>query len=312
MSPSYFLKITPPPGTGSEQREVLSTVLTRAATRFSFRGLEDWAVNVPASQKILGAEREFHDLSGLKRTSETFVVYFGSRSDAATYGKILKNAFAELSISAPRKQAKQDWMKAWRKHYKTVKIRAGGVSLAIVPAWKKAPATGISVRIYPGQAFGTGTHATTRLCMELYLVHRREGGAELLDFGAGTGILAFAALKLAASEKVRVKALAVESDPEALAQAGKNARINRLKIGLSRKMNAGKRYEIIFANVLAPVLLAQKTQLLGGLKKGGLIILSGILRKECAKFLKEFRSPALELVEERSEGDWVAFALRKK
>src|SRR5688500_10912569 len=144
MSPSYFLKITPPAGTGREQREALSVILTRLASRFSFRGLEDWSVDVPASRKILGAEREFHDLSGLKRATEAFLVYFGSRADTALFSKILKNAFSELTISSPRKQAKQDWMKAWRKHYKTVKIRAGGISLAIVPAWKKVPASGIS------------------------------------------------------------------------------------------------------------------------------------------------------------------------
>ncbi|MGZ3695210.1 MAG: 50S ribosomal protein L11 methyltransferase [Bdellovibrionota bacterium] len=304
MKDSFFVRINVK-GLERIQREALSTLVIRLASRFSFRGLEDWTVDLASSTKILGAEREFHDLQGLGKTSEQLVVYFGSRKDAASFGDILRNAFADLSVSKPIRQVKRDWMKTWRKYYKPVRLREAGTTLVITPAWRAAPKGVASVRIYPGQAFGTGTHPTTRLCLRLYLQHRQETKS-ILDFGAGTGILVLGAM--AVDKKVR--GLAVESDPEALDQARKNARINRAKLKFSLKMSKGA-YDLVFANVLAPVLVTEKKKLAAAVKKGGVIILSGILKSEGAKFLRDFKVPGLKLVEELSEGDWVAFAMRK-
>jgi ribosomal protein L11 methyltransferase len=307
MRDAYLVRISVE-GLENDQREILSALIVRLASRFSFRGLEDWTIDLASSTKILGVEREFHDLRGKGRTSDELVVYFGKGADAKLFGDILRKSFADLPVSAPRKQARRDWMKAWRRHYKPVTIREGKTALVITPAWKAAPKRVPAVRIYPGQAFGTGTHPTTRLCLRLFLRHRDPGLKSILDFGAGTGILALGAQAIAGKN---VKALLVESDPEGLAQAKKNARINRAKVSFSRKVKKG-RYDLVFANVLAPVLLAQKAQLDSALKPGGLIILSGILKNEGAKFLDEFRTPGMALAEELSEGDWVAFALRKQ
>lgn len=304
MNDSFFVKI-PVKGLGREQREALSALCVRLAARFSFRGIEDWQVDLDDSTKILGIEREFHDLQGKGRESEQIVVYFGTRGDAGKFGAILQGAFSDLRVSKPLRLARKDWMKAWRKHYKPVLLRERGVGLVITPAWRKAPRGRASVRIYPGQAFGTGTHPTTRLCLRLFMKHAGEVGS-ILDFGAGTGILALGAMAL----QPGVKVLAVESDLEALDQARKNARINRRNMKFSPRMGKGS-YDLVFANVLAPVLLAQKAQLASAVKRGGLIILSGILRSEGGKFLRAFRQPGLKLVEELSEGDWVAFAMRK-
>lgn len=305
MTDSYFVRI-PVKGLRPEPREALSALVIRLAARFSFRGLEDWAVDLADSTKILGIEREFHDLRGKGRTSEQLVVYFGSRKDAQGFRQLLLGLVADIKISAPRRQAKRDWMKEWRKHYKAVRLREGKASLVITPAWKKAPRGVPSVRIYPGQAFGTGTHPTTRLCLRLFLRHSA-GARRILDFGAGTGILALGAL---AVEGRGARVLAVESDPEGLAQARKNARINRATLMFSRRMRKGK-YDLVFANVLAPVLVAEKRALAAAVAPGGLIILSGILRAEGAKFLRAFRTPGLRLVEELSEGDWTSFALKR-
>ncbi|MGE3262388.1 MAG: 50S ribosomal protein L11 methyltransferase [Bacteriovoracia bacterium] len=304
MKDSFFVRISVK-GLGHAPREALSTLVIRLAARFSFRGLEDWTVDLASSTKILGAEREFHDLQGRGKTSDQLVVYFGTKADALSFGNILRNAFADLSVSKPMRQAKRDWMKTWRKYYKPVRLKEVGTSLVITPAWKAAPKGMASVRIYPGQAFGTGTHPTTRLCLRLYLKHR-SAPKKILDFGAGTGILVLAALALDKG----VQALAVESDPEALDQARKNARINKAKLRFALKMGAGS-YDLVFANVLAPVLVAQKKALARAVKKGGIIILSGILRAEGKKFLRDFRTPDLKFVEELGEGDWAAFAMRK-
>jgi len=312
---SFYVRVKLPAGTASETREVLSEIITRVASRFSFQGQEDWAVTLGAGEKVLGAEREFHDLTGKGTVTDELRVYFAKKADGAAFGKILTGAIEDLKVSAPRELGKKDWMKEWRKHYRTQVVKEGRAALAIVPAWKKAPLRPAAhVKIWPGQAFGTGTHATTRLCLRSYL---REAPAlpnkfNLLDFGAGTGVLALGAMALATAAGARVTALAVESDPEALAQAGKNARLNRRKLGLSRKLAKAKRYEFVFANVLAPVLLKFRAELFAALRPGGFLVLSGILASEAEKFSEEFAQDGLELLGIQVEGDWASLEWRRE
>jgi ribosomal protein L11 methyltransferase len=308
---SYFVKLTLPDGLSAQDREPFSLVVTTLAARFSFQGLEDWSVDVKNS-RVLGAETEFHDLTRAGRPKPEMRAYFGRENDARTFALILRKSFADLRVATPRALAPRDWMKEWRKHYKMQRLREGKSTLAIVPAWKKAP-RGPHVRITPGQAFGTGTHPTTRLCLELLLKHGANS-RRVLDFGAGTGILLVAAQKLAgpggSTRAPRpARYVAVESDPVALAQCRKNARLNRARgLKFSRTMPRG-RFDLVFANVLAPVLLAHKRKLHAAIAPGGLIFLSGILRTEAHEFLAKFRGRLL-LVEERVQGDWAALALR--
>lgn len=312
---SFYVSIRLPEGTALETREALSEVLLRVASRFSFQGLEDWAVELTAGEKVLGAEREFHDLRGKGKISEDIRVYFAKKPDGASFKKLVSSAFAELKISAPRALGKKDWMKEWRKHYRTQLVKEGKAAIAVVPAWKKPPARPpVHVKIWPGQAFGTGTHATTRLCLQAFL---REASAlppryRLLDFGAGTGVLALGALAWAARAKQQVTAVAVESDPDALEQAGKNARLNRRKLQLALKLPKVNPYEFVFANVLAPVLLQFKKELSASVAPGGFLVLSGILAKEAEEFARSFADRSLELLTIETEGDWAALHWRKR
>jgi ribosomal protein L11 methyltransferase len=298
---TFFVRLALPTDLSTEARDSLAQIVTRLAARFSFQGLEDWSIDVKNS-RVLGAEAEFQDLSRAGAVKPEMRVYFGLKSDGALFAKILGNAFAELKIYSPRELKPRDWMKLWRKHYKTQILREGRERLNIVPAWKKAPKTGASVRITPGQAFGTGTHPTTQLCLRLLLRHAASA-KQALDFGAGTGVLLIAAQKVSGAT-----GLAVESDPVALEQCRKNARLNRAsKLRFALKTDA-KKYDLVFANVLAPVLLAHKAKLHRSLTPGGLIFLSGILKDEAAEFLAQFRGK-LELVERLDQGDWAAIAL---
>jgi ribosomal protein L11 methyltransferase len=296
---SFFVAIRLPEGMSAEAREPLSQILTRVASRFSFQGLEDWTVDVKNS-RVLGAEAEFRDLTRAGKLSDEMRVYFGRERDARLFAAILRASFQDLRIGNPRRLAPRDWMKAWRKHYRTQVLRVGTQKLAIVPAWKKAPAYP-HVRITPGQAFGTGTHPTTQLCLKLLL---RFGADKrrVLDFGAGTGVLLIAAQKLSGA-----KGVAVESDPTALAQARKNARLNRASgLGFTRALPRGK-FDLVFANVLAPVLLEQRARLHAALAKEGVIFLSGILKSEAPAFERAFRGKLRKLARE-DQGDWCAFA----
>src|SRR4051812_6027760 len=117
---SYFLRLSLPPNLGSEQRGFLSQLLVRIAQNFSFQGLEDWTIDLPASVKVLGIEREFHDLTLKGKMKPEMRVYFGKKTDAQAYKKLLASVLADLKTTGPYLLGKRDWLKAWRKHYRTV------------------------------------------------------------------------------------------------------------------------------------------------------------------------------------------------
>jgi len=237
--------------------------------------------------------------------------YFAKKSDAAMFARLVRASFADLKVFPPLELASKDWMKEWRKHYKTQVIKGGAFRLRIVPAWKKAPKGGVSIKIQPGQAFGTGTHATTRLCLSAFMENLDSIGDRfsLLDFGAGTGVLALGAMALASNTGKLAKALAVESDGEALKLCRKNAGLNRRKMSFSRKLPSAGKFDFIFANVLSPVLLAYRRELAKRLKPGGTLVLSGVLASEAGQFSKEFSVKGLKLRKTMIEGDWAAFIL---
>lgn len=211
--------------------------------------------------------------------------------------------------------ADQNWMEAWKARYRPIPI---GKRLIIVPAWLDSPAPErIAVRIDPGMAFGTGTHPTTQLCLELIEQCYADGSpSTLIDVGCGSGILSIAALKLGAE-----LALGVDIDPASIQAARENARANgipdeHLLLGLG---SVGEILEggyplraapLVLANILAPVILRLfEAGLAELLTPGGRLILSGILQEQREAVLTAARERRLRLVEERSQGDWVALAL---
>lgn len=313
MKPGFIVRVDLPEELGLAQREAFSELVLRIASRFSFLGMEDWSVDLDSSVKVLGVEREFHDLTKRGKLSPFVLLYFSRRSDAAIFARLLAASVEGVRVGRPKAQAKRDWMKAWRKHYKTQWIREKRRAFAIVPAWVQLPARGVAVRITPGQAFGTGTHPTTRLCLRLLLRCEFLGGS-VLDFGAGTGVLAIAAEKWARASGRRFTGVAVESDREALEQCRKNARLNRVSaLRFATRIPARGKFDLVFANVLSPVLLEFRENLVSVMKPGGFLILSGILANEGDAFLRAFRRGLpVELVERLDEGDWTAILLRKR
>ena len=146
----------------------------------------------------------------------------------------------------------EDWQNAWKKYYHAMDI---GSRLAIVPGWESYDTDRIRITMDPGLAFGTGTHETTALCLEL-LDSLVQGGERVLDVGTGSGILAIAALKLGARE-----ADGVDIDPMCVRTAGENAERNgvdgrfRVLVGdLSDKAEGV--YDIITANIVAAAILS--------------------------------------------------------
>lgn len=211
-----------------------------------------------------------------------------------------------------------NWVEAWKEHYHPIPV---GERLIIVPAWLENPPGGrISIRIDPGMAFGTGTHPTTQLCLELLDRFDARGlpqGYQVLDIGCGSGILAVAALELGASY-----ALGVDIDPLAVDASRENALSNgvseRLALGVGSVAEVCRgqfdimQAELVFANILAPIILRLfKDGLAELVKPGGILILSGILAEQSAEIEATATQYGLQLVERRQVSDWVAFAVKK-
>ncbi len=231
-----------------------------------------------------------------------------------------------LPAASFRAVADQNWMEAWKQHYQPIPV---GRRLIIVPAWLDSPdARRVPIRIDPGMAFGTGTHPTTQLCLELlegFFEDRPSpagGLSTVIDVGCGSGILSIAALKLGAD-----LALGVDIDEAAIRASRENAQANSvperqfvLGVGSVAEVLGGKvesaprelrQAPLVLANILAPVILRLFTDGLARLvAPGGTLILSGILAEQAAGVVAAAETHGMQWAEKRQLGDWVALGLR--
>lgn len=217
-----------------------------------------------------------------------------------------------------------NWVEAWKEHYHPIPI---GQRLMILPSWYENPDPArLSIIIEPGMAFGTGTHPTTQICLELLEKHfsdkRPETGnpspssliphpSSVIDIGCGSGILAIAACKLGASSL-----LGVDIEAEALENAQKNAELNgcadqiEFGIGSIREVRGGQfsleKADILLANILAPVIIRLLDQGMAELlHTKGSMILSGILAEQEEEVKTALERHQMRVSERRQVGDWV-------
>jgi ribosomal protein L11 methyltransferase len=212
-----------------------------------------------------------------------------------------------------------DWAEAWKQHYHPIAI---GRRLMIVPAWLENPQPGrLPIRIDPGMAFGTGTHPTTQLCLEIVeesLGASPGGSLSVIDLGCGSGILSIAALKLGAR-----RVLGVDIEAEALDAARQNSALNGVASSLElgqgslaeiRRGDFGQQAaQLVLANILAPILIRLLDEGLGALlEPGAQLVLSGILEEQVADVLAAADRNNLQLADRRQIADWVALVLRQE
>jgi len=208
----------------------------------------------------------------------------------------------------------ENWMAAWKEHYKPIPI---GKKLLVLPAWlQNEYPERIPVKIDPSMAFGTGTHPTTRLCMlaiETYL----EPGKPVIDVGCGSGILSIAAALLGSGE-----ILAVDIDNASVVSTKENATANgvleKIETGLGsvKEVKNGlfsrKHAPLVVANILAPVIIRLFDAGLADLvSPGGTIILSGILAEQAPGVEAAAVAKGLTPVEKFQIDDWVAQIFKK-
>ncbi len=209
--------------------------------------------------------------------------------------------------------ADNDWAYSWQKYYKPLEI---GKRLYVVPEWlREAPVPAGRVPFYlnPGLTFGTGSHASTQLCLEGVEEHAVPG-RPVLDLGCGSGILSIAALCLGASS-----AVAVDIDPKAVDVAYENAALN--SIGRERyTVRAGNvlsdralaaelarnRYHLVLANIVADVIIPLAPQVPGLLAEDGIFLCSGIIDTRAREVEDALRRAGLTLTKKREKNGWVA------
>jgi ribosomal protein L11 methyltransferase len=198
-----------------------------------------------------------------------------------------------------------EWLDEWRRWAQP--WRAGG-RLVVVPQWLDAPAwlgdEDLVVRLDPGRAFGSGSHATTRLCLA-ELEHRITPGDRVLDVGSGSGVLAVAAAHLGAAEVE-----AVDIDEEAVRATRANAELNAVD-GVVRasctpvELAAGGR-DLVVANIGAATLVALAPHLVRAVRPGGALVLSGVLACQCEDVSGAVVAAGATFAGTAADGDWRA------
>ena len=225
-----------------------------------------------------------------------------------------------LPVPTYKQIADQNWMEAWKQHYKPILI---GERLVILPAWMDSPEPNrVAIKIDPGMAFGTGTHPTTQLCLELMEEWFNQSkilnqSKTVIDIGCGSGILSIAALKLGAKQ-----VLGVDIDAESITNSRENATTNRvgdeliLSVGSVQEILDGKfafkKAPLVVANILAPVIVRLFDARLADLMDDhGAIILSGILLEQEQSVTAVGQAKGLEMIERKQIGDWVALRMHR-
>jgi ribosomal protein L11 methyltransferase len=215
-------------------------------------------------------------------------------------------------VSVRRREANEDeWRDVWKQYFKATRV---GRSFIVRPSWDPGEiADGDRViDLDPGRAFGTGGHATTRLCIALAEEVEGRDVRRFLDLGCGSGILSVAAARL----WPRAEGLAVDIDPEATACTDENLERNhvttvRSRAGTLADASAPDGYDLVLANIQADILGPLAAQLVATLAPRATVILSGLLTPDAGPVLDAYLTAGLTLEARREEDEWTAFRLAR-
>ncbi len=231
----------------------------------------------------------------------------GGKKQLAQYTQGLEEEFTTTSLTD------NDWAYSWQKYYRPLEI---GKRLYVVPQWLReepVPEGRTPFYLNPGLTFGTGSHASTQLCLEGVEEHTLPG-RDVLDLGCGSGILSIAALCLGAKS-----AIAVDIDPKAVDVAYENAALNGIGRGryTVRASNvladralaaelAQKRYHLVLANIVADVIIPLAPQVPGLLEEDGVFLCSGIIDARAHEVEAALKQAGLTVTQKREKNGWAA------
>ena len=261
--------------------------------------VEDADAHTPAEQALFGEPGLPPPQAGWERSRivSLFATEALARDAAAVLA--LQEFFAGCQLVAVQPVPEQDWVRLTQSQFTPVEITP---DFWIVPTWHEPPAQAKQViRLDPGLAFGTGTHPTTRMCLQ-WIAGQGAAGKSLgrvLDYGCGSGILAIGAAKFGALDID-----AVDIDEAAVGTTRANAEANhaRLQAGLPDK--AVGAYQTVLANILATPLRVLAPLLCAHVEKGGNLVLAGILERQ-ADELKAAYAPYCQLQVQQAQDGWI-------
>ena len=247
-------------------------------------------------------QERFHGLSRLK-------FYL---TDDEEGGDVLREVLTRFPAVRHRIVEDSDWENNWRDYYRPIVV---GRRLIVVPEWEEIPEGGrLPLRLDPGLTFGTGSHATTRLCLQA-LEDWAGPGKQVLDLGCGSGILGIGALILGCES-----CLGVDVDPKSPDVAADNAALNGLHedrirflagdllADASLRRSLGTGYDIVLANIVADVIIPLSPHVPALLAPGGVYITSGIIDDRQEEVRRALEACGFRILNHTAEDDWHCFS----
>ncbi|MCT4642523.1 MAG: 50S ribosomal protein L11 methyltransferase [Bacteriovoracaceae bacterium] len=290
----------------------IDIIEVEALNNYSSTGVVDFSLDEAQVDDILGERsysgadipleviEEVRQTVQASKISKTY--YFSCKEDINGFKSFLGDNY-NIDIIVKSDENK-DWNESWKSSFSPIKVLE---KFEIIPSWDENYKSDCryTMKLYPGMGFGTGNHETTYLCMEHTLEIKKEISS-CLDFGCGSGILGIA-LKIL-NPKAHVDLYDIDED--AILNCKQNISLNNLdgKFGLylpEGRSHIERKYDLVFANILENVLILEKDNLIKSVNKGGLLILSGLLKEQLDGIIELYtKDEQLKLVSSKIKGDW--------
>lgn len=290
-----------------------------------FYSLDCKGVAIEDPEDILGREQgpltwDFADINVLEHKGKVAVVkaYFAEEDNIEDVLEYVNERLTELKEMGldlgeakveHEKMHEEDWANTWKQYYKPTRV---GEKIVVKPIWEEYEAKDgeLVVDLDPGMAFGTGTHETTRMCIQSLEKYVKEDST-VFDVGCGSGILAIAAAKLGAK-----LAVGVDLDPVAVESSIENVGYNKLKNieilhGNLVEVIDGKA-DIVVANILAEIICILTDDVKRVLKDGGVFITSGIIHDRVDMVCEKLEATGFEVMEKNRDGEWNCIVAKLK
>jgi len=298
----------------------LQALIELSQTEYKSDGYEEFSLNEEQVDEILGEDAFCGGdlteelMARLEEKASRKLKFYFSEEQAKANSEAFLNYLKGRNLKAElEEQEEEDWNESWKQHYKPILLD----TFVVLPVWEKNSDIGGSrekIIINPGMGFGTGTHETTRQCM-LSLLELKSKNEELkncLDFGSGSGILGISYQKVYSGDVDFV-----DIDSRAIENNKNNSNLNfvnpkhKSQYYIRTNFSLVKKYDLVFANILEPVLIEEYETISNSVAANKYLIISGILNEQKNSIMKKYQSK-FELVFEKSEGDWMALTFKKK